>query len=154
MDDSILFIQQNVTVNASFGTKASAIETLRKIAKTICLSGDVMGSEIRKMYQVYNSRTPAMIHVLKCMSDEEWDKMCPVNHGWGPISQKMEEVAGLASSIPTLAGSTDEKDGMNAVVILLLGGVGEDDDDEEDEDEEEEPEFSQDDPMWRGVVGV
>lgn len=120
------------------------METLRKIAKTICLSGDVMGSEIRKMYQGYNSLTPAMIHVLECMSDGERDRMCLVNDGRGPFSQKMEKVAGLASSVPTLAGSSDEEDGMDAVVNLLLGGV----------DGEDEEEDAQDDPMWRGMVGV
>lgn len=154
VEDSIASIQQNVTAKASFGTKASAIETLRKIAKTICLSGDVMGCEIRKMYQGYNSLTIAMIHVLECMSDEERDRMCLVNDGRGRFSQKMEEIASLASSIPTLAGSSVEEDGMDAVLKLLLGEDGEDDSDDENEDEDEEPESSQDDPMWRGMVGV
>jgi hypothetical protein len=76
VEDSISSISNSVTVNSSWGTKVSAIETYRKITKTICLSEDMLGHDIRKMYQCCNSLTLAFIHVLERMSSEERERMC------------------------------------------------------------------------------
>jgi type II secretory ATPase GspE/PulE/Tfp pilus assembly ATPase PilB-like protein len=47
--------------HTSFGTKRSALETLRKIGKTICLSGDTVGHEVRKQFQHESALEDAMI---------------------------------------------------------------------------------------------
>jgi hypothetical protein len=93
VETSIKSIAKQVKQDSSWGTKKSAMETLRKITKTICLSTDCIGSEVRKSFQHNDALASAMLHVLGCMSVEEQTKMCQVNDGRGPFSDKMEEAA-------------------------------------------------------------
>ncbi|TID18417.1 hypothetical protein E2P81_ATG06340 [Venturia nashicola] len=73
-------IAHQVKEDSSWGTKKSAMETMRNIAKTICLSGDCNGSEVRKQFQHGDALTEAMLHVLVCMSTDERGEMCNVNN--------------------------------------------------------------------------
>ncbi|KAK5175227.1 uncharacterized protein LTR77_000364 [Saxophila tyrrhenica] len=56
---------------AAFKIKQSALETLRKIGKSICLSVDVTGSEVRKWFQSERFLDEAMLEVLKIMTVDE-----------------------------------------------------------------------------------
>jgi hypothetical protein len=49
---------------ASFGTKKSALETLRKIGKTVILSGDTIGHRVRKRFQADGTFGNAMLQIV------------------------------------------------------------------------------------------
>ncbi|KUI59171.1 hypothetical protein VP1G_06419 [Cytospora mali] len=53
------------------GTKQSAIETLRKIAKTIILGEDTVGHEVRKELQCDSDIADIIIRILESMTPEE-----------------------------------------------------------------------------------
>lgn len=105
------------------------METLRKIARTICLSEGCIGSEIRKSFQFLDTLTGAMIHVLGCMSTDERADMCNVNDGRGPFSEKMEEVAKEWDGCCLCKGMSD-------VLDMLIGPELGDNEEEEDEENE------------------
>lgn len=131
VERKIRSIASQVKEDSSWGTKKSAIETLRKIAKTICLSGDCIGSEVRKQFQHNDALTESMLHVVNCMSIDERVEMCNVDDGRGPFSGKMEEVAKKWKS-HCLCGDMDD------VLDMLIGPELEEDDDKDQDDEDEE----------------
>lgn len=69
---SIETIASKTKKESSHATKLSALETLRKIAKTILLSdGDCLGSEVRKSFQSDTCLEDAMLGILESMTDDE-----------------------------------------------------------------------------------
>ncbi|KAI1312933.1 hypothetical protein F5Y03DRAFT_339760 [Xylaria venustula] len=56
---------------SSYGTKLSALETLRKIAKTILLTGDVLGHEVRKEFQHESCLVDIMVRIVRSMTPDE-----------------------------------------------------------------------------------
>ncbi|KAI9737539.1 MAG: hypothetical protein M1834_009694 [Cirrosporium novae-zelandiae] len=83
---------QASTSVSSRGTRRSAIETLRKIGKTICLSsGDTLGHEVQKQFQSDHTWEDAVKDVVLAMTPEE--------RAWirnGDLWSKFQEVEGLA----------------------------------------------------------
>ncbi|KXT00215.1 hypothetical protein AC578_7000 [Pseudocercospora eumusae] len=130
---SIESIQSQVTRSSSYGTKLSALETLRKIGKSILLSNDCLGSEVRKLFGHDSSYVDAMMHIVECMSDEErFAAGRNVSEaGKGELRDKIDWVAKDAAGYCIFEGLEE--------VLDLLDGVEdeEDDDGEEDEDGEE-----------------
>ncbi|KAF6235425.1 hypothetical protein HO173_006621 [Letharia columbiana] len=100
---------------ASFKTKESALETLRKIAKSICLSDGVVGHEIRQDYDSGGELVPVMLEIAESLTSEELERLRP----W--CDDKLIELQGIADSYCIF-----EDLGQ---VIDLWGG------DEEDEDQ-------------------
>lgn len=64
-------IRNQVKASSSFGTKLNALETLRKIAKTILLSNDTLGHEVRKQFQSEYGLVETIVEILEGMSREE-----------------------------------------------------------------------------------
>lgn len=62
---------------ASFKTKESALETLRKIGKSICLSSGVVPREIRKGYGSGGTLVPVMMDIAESLTDEEAERLRP-----------------------------------------------------------------------------
>jgi len=94
--DIIASISERAGVeHASFGTKCSALETMRKIGKTSCLSsGDTLAHEVQKQASHDTSFVDGMFEVVDAMSDAECEKMCAVHDGRSTFLDKMEELAG------------------------------------------------------------
>jgi hypothetical protein len=69
---------------ASFGTRRSALETLRKIGKTICLSSnDTLGHEVQKQFNSCSDSEDAMLAILEHMTEAERRAMMAGDDGRG-----------------------------------------------------------------------
>ncbi|MCJ1432355.1 hypothetical protein MMC27_001711 [Xylographa pallens] len=127
-------IRKKCSAGASYGTKKSALETLRKIGKTVCMSGgDVIGSEVQKGFQMDTCLEDTMYGIVQRMTQGERDMVMK-----GDFGVKMEELVELSKDY-CVFGKLD-------VVLALLEGaegkrrVGEvvkcnDEDDSEDDSE-------------------
>ena len=76
---------------ASFKTKENALETLRKIGKSICLSIGVIGREIRKSYGSGGILVSTMFEITQSLTHEEIERLRP----W--CDDKMVELLGIAN---------------------------------------------------------
>ena len=119
--------------HASFGTKASGLETLRKIGKTICMSSnDTLGHEVQNQFSMDPRFADTMKVIAGVLNDEECEMMCNLNDGRSTFLQKMEELRDLAEDYCCF-------DGLQEVIDILTGeAIGEDEDNDEEEEEEEE----------------
>ena len=70
-------IRKNCPKTSSFKTKKSALETLRKIGKSICLSNCVIGHEVRKHHQSGGKLVPVMFDIVESLEDEEMERLWP-----------------------------------------------------------------------------
>jgi len=119
--------------HASYGTKKSGMETLRKIGKTICLSStDVVGHEVQKQFGFDDSLECAMMDILTSMTGLERETLASENDGRSSFLQKMEELRDLAAEYCLFEKMED------AIIILANEGSGEEEEDEDDEAEEDE----------------
>ncbi|KAG6355097.1 hypothetical protein INS49_004178 [Diaporthe citri] len=69
--DCVNAIDEMTKDDAPLGTKQNAIETLRKIAKTIILGEDTVGYEVRKELQNDSHISEIMIRITESMTPEE-----------------------------------------------------------------------------------
>lgn len=69
--DCVNAIDEMTKDDAPLGTKQNAIETLRKIAKTIILGEDTVGYEVRKELQNDSHISDIMIRIAESMTPEE-----------------------------------------------------------------------------------
>lgn len=90
IDECFESIRARCPKNASFKTKESALETLRKIGKSICLSNGVVGHEIRIYYQDGGKLVPVMLDIAESLTDEELETLRP----W--CDDKLVELQGMA----------------------------------------------------------
>ncbi|KAF7188739.1 hypothetical protein HII31_09991 [Pseudocercospora fuligena] len=133
--DSIGSIKDQVSPSSSYGTKLSALETFRKIGKSILLSNDCLGSEVRKQFGHDYSYVEAMLHVAQCMSDEERTAAGRnvSEPGKGELYDKIDWVAKSAAGYCMFEGLEE---------VLDLLDAGEDEEGEEDgadaEDDQED----------------
>lgn len=111
-------IRTDCPKTASFQTKKSALETLRKIGKSICLSDGVVGHEIKKDYQWGGEFVPTMLRIAETLTYEEKERLRP----W--CDDKLVELKGMAD------GHCIFED-LGRVVALWNG-----DEDDQDEDED------------------
>ena len=77
IEETVATIKEQTPSHGSFGTKKSALVTLRKIAKTIVLGGNKpMGNEvINQLRQDGEPLIKAMHYIVDGMSEDERDKM-------------------------------------------------------------------------------
>ena len=93
IEDCIEQIRTRCPKTASFKTKENALETLRKIGKSICLSNGVVGHEIRKDYQYGGTLISTLLAIAKNLKDEEITKLRP----W--CDDKLVELHGIADGL-------------------------------------------------------
>ncbi|CAK1360581.1 unnamed protein product [Cercospora beticola] len=143
-------IRGQVKEFSSFDTKVNALETLRKIAKTILLSGDVIGHEVRQHFQCESAFSEAVAEILDSMSEDECvaagQNVSEV--GKGTLLEKLEWVCAEAED-----HCLEDLDVSEACARLRYDdpdevtdeeyekedeGGGDDQDEEEDEDENQE----------------
>ena len=100
--ETIREISEQTPAHASFGTKESALETLRKIGKSIVLrNGDSFAREIRKAFSGDNGPLDnAMVEIVDEMTEEEKTRMAG-NTEW---VEKVEELIELGSGYVMFEG--------------------------------------------------
>lgn len=64
-------IRDEATCECSFGRKRSALETLRKIGKSITMVPSTLGHEVRKHFECDPCIQEGMLDILKSMNLEE-----------------------------------------------------------------------------------
>ena len=106
--------------HANFGTKRSALETLRKIGKSICLSGDgdVVGHEVRKNFQYDTHLEDAMYEIVRSMAVSERETIMRTE--W---KSKLYELEELGQSYCVF-------ENLCKVIDVVEGKAAEEDDDE------------------------
>lgn len=88
-------IVARTTTQSSFGTKVSAIETMRKILKSTCLVEGVIGHELRSAGRV--DWGVQFVEVLDCFTAAELVRLRDWNDGRGPWIDKLIELRDLAN---------------------------------------------------------
>lgn len=126
---SVRAIGNEVQIISSWETKKSAMETLRKITMVILDSSGVIADEIRKDFRYDSSVNDAFFKVVRTMDIEERERMCKVDDGSGPFSERLVDTVRICN-----AEDWNICVGLDDVVDLLLESV-EDDPDDDDEDE-------------------
>lgn len=134
-EETIANIRKQTLAHSSFGTKKSALETLRKIGKTIALGGmDEFGSEVISQLQEDGSPLEsAMCDIVKEMKADERARMGG-DRDW---ILKVKELVELGSE-------HDIYKGLNQMLRDLGVYVSDDEDEGEEEDGEESEEGSED----------
>jgi hypothetical protein len=127
--DAIADIKKKVKSFSSFGTKRSALENLRKIGKTICVSVGVIPDGLREREYTLDV---AMCKIVELMTPDERAVMCSINDGRGQFISKMEELDTLCAGLYIY----DEM--VNAVALLRGDETDEDEEDNHEEHDEEE----------------
>ena len=125
IEGDIKTIKKKCTKNASFETKKNALETLRKIAKSICLSDGIMGHEIRKSFQWDPLLMPTMLDIAKSLTVAEIERLRP----W--CDDKLVELYGISDGYCIFE---------NVDQVILLWNRGEDGEEEGSSDYSEESE--------------
>jgi hypothetical protein len=134
-------IGRDTPAHASFGTKKSALETLRKIGKTIALSTDVVAYEVRIQFQNESCLETTMLQIAKSMTEEERTEVLT-----DEFEEKLEELEGLAEGYCIFEKLKDVRRVLSGEQASLGEVTEEDgDDDEEKEDEREREQVEQTD---------
>jgi hypothetical protein len=137
VQDDIKAIGKAATAHASYGTKKSALETLRKIGKTIALSTGTVGHEVQKQFQWDNSLEKTMLQIAKSMTEEEQAKMLT-----DEFEEKLVELEGLAEDHCIFEKLKDVRLVLSGEQASSDGNTEEDnDDDDEAEQTDEGTEF-------------
>lgn len=129
--DSVRTIGDEVQTISSWETKKSAMETLRKLTMVILDSSGVIADEIRKDFRYDSSVNDAFLKVARTMSTEERARMCKVDDGGGPFSDRLVDTVRICN-----AGDWNICVGLDNIVDMLLESV-EDELDYDDDDEAE-----------------
>ncbi|KAI0468900.1 hypothetical protein F4859DRAFT_489373 [Xylaria cf. heliscus] len=128
----ITAIGEQTHAESSYGTKLNALETLRKIAKTVLLADDTLGYEVRKRFQETSCIADEMLRIVQLMSPEEQLRAGDTSDTKGSLAEKVRWVCDEADA-HCILGSED----LYAVLDLLLGksreGNGEANDEEDNE---------------------
>ncbi|KAF2794303.1 hypothetical protein K505DRAFT_361184 [Melanomma pulvis-pyrius CBS 109.77] len=90
---SIATIQEEATKpNASFGTRRSALETLRHIGSIICRSEGVIPLEVVKSFRDDSALEDAMLAIVGCMTTEQRREMAGLREGAFEFREKMQDL--------------------------------------------------------------
>lgn len=107
---------------SSFWTKVNALETLRKIAKTILLVNDTLGHEVRKQFQHDGCLPYLMLEIVQSMTTQEQRSAGASTDSKGSLTEKvrwvhkeakgycLEGVDAFGEVLSFLSGEVVEKD--------------------------------------------
>ncbi|KAK4897552.1 hypothetical protein LTR27_004696 [Elasticomyces elasticus] len=110
--------------DTSYGTKKSALETLRKIGKSIVFASSTLGSEVRKQMGYDDSLSEAMKQILESMTIDERVKLSEETDEKGDFLSEVAELESSARGYCMFEGLED--------VLGLLGGTEFESDGEEE----------------------
>ena len=94
-------IKHECSKNASFGTKESLLETLRKIGKSICLSQGIIPRQIRKEGAVDHALVETMLDIVENLTNQDKKRLLP----W--CEDKLEELYKLGKEYGILENIYD-----------------------------------------------
>lgn len=114
IDSCITSIRDQTHELSSFGTKLSALETLRKIAKSVLLATDTLGYEIRKTLQYESSLGDAILDIAESMTPEELSRAGSTTDAQGSLKEKICWVSNEAEGL-----CLDGLNGFGDVFALL-----------------------------------
>ncbi|KAK0735498.1 hypothetical protein B0T21DRAFT_393525 [Apiosordaria backusii] len=124
-------IVANVKPPSNFETKFSAVETVRKIFKSVLMANGMVGHEVRKDAWGWEDR---MVGLLGMFTEEELVKLChwemPGENGTVTWVEKLEELKRLADGYGIFEGLGE--------ALEYLEGEGDEEEGEDEEGEEEE----------------
>ena len=113
-------IRARCPAHASFGTKVNALETLRKIGKSVALSaGDTMAREIQVFFQHDTILEDTMLGIVESMTLEEREITSDEPHEDITWVEKLEELTQIAEGRCLFEGLAD-------VIALLVPSSEED----------------------------
>ena len=115
--DCVNAIDEMTKDDAPLGTKQNAIETLRKIAKTVILGEDTVGYEVRKELQHDSHISDIMIRVAESMTPEERLRTGRRGDAKGTLISKLEWVRDEAEGL-----CLKDSEGFSRVLELLKSG--------------------------------
>ncbi|KAI0438985.1 hypothetical protein F4803DRAFT_532865 [Xylaria telfairii] len=116
VQECITAIGKQTLAESSYGTKLSALETLRKIAKTVLLAGDTLGREVRQQFQDENCIADEMLRIVQLMSPGEQLRAGATADAKGSLAEKVRWVCNKMDAY-CMQGSED----LHVVLDLLLG---------------------------------
>ncbi|KAH8158319.1 hypothetical protein CIB48_g9926 [Xylaria polymorpha] len=120
VQECITTIAEETHADSSYGTKLSALGTLRKIYKTVLLAGDTLGREVRMQFQNENCIADEMLRIVQLMSPGEQLRAGATTDAKGSLAEKVRWVCDEADA-NCMQGSED----LHVVLGLLLGKSGE-----------------------------
>ncbi|KAI3399140.1 hypothetical protein diail_7719 [Diaporthe ilicicola] len=115
--DCVNAIDEMTRSDSPLGTKQNAIETLRKIAKTIVLGEDTVGHEVRKELQNDSNISDIMVRIVESMSPEERMRTGRRADAKGTLIGKLEWVRDEA-----VQHCFKDSDGLDRVLELMKTG--------------------------------
>jgi hypothetical protein len=98
------------------------LETLRKIGKTILLSSDTLGHEVRRRFQGHSQLEDAMLEIMENFRDGECQKMCGTNDGRSTFLDRLVELNSLTGVYGVFEGLEE--------VVAQMSRVHEDEEDD------------------------
>ncbi|KAI3319257.1 hypothetical protein HD806DRAFT_509476 [Xylariaceae sp. AK1471] len=129
VESCINAIGEETHPESPYGTKLSALETLRKIAKTVILADDTLGHEVRNEFQHNDCLAVAMLRIVRSMTVEEQRRAGATADEKGSLAAKVRWVCDQAKSY-----CLEGLDGLDDVLALLIGEpVGSEEESYEDE---------------------
>lgn len=93
-------------------------------------SSGIIADEIRKDFRYDSSVNDAFLKVVRTMDTEEKIRMCKVDDGCGPFSDRLVDTVRICN-----AEDWNICEGLDDIVDLLLESVEDDGDYDDDEDE-------------------
>jgi hypothetical protein len=130
-------IARDARKNASYGTKRSALVTIRKIGKSICLAPSTLGSEVRKHMGHDNALTDTMTAIMEGMNFDERVRMGEEDDGdgKGDFFSEVIELRNMAAGYCLFGDLGEAIDIMaDPAQVDTDGEPYGDEDDEEDDD--------------------
>ncbi len=124
IETCVATIQRKCRKSVTLRTRQSAIETLRKISKTVLLSEDTVGHEVRKIMQFKTCIADVRIEVLEEMEPEDMIATGKRTDGKGSLISKMKWVREEARGY-----CLDGFNGLDDVLEMLEKGEVEEEDD-------------------------
>ncbi|KAK6392198.1 hypothetical protein LTR65_003970 [Meristemomyces frigidus] len=117
VDAYIASIEKQAHPDTSYGTKKSALETLRRIGKSIMLAPSTLGHEVIKHMQEDDALPNAMISILESMSVDERLRLADSSDEKGCFYDRVGELVADADDLCIF-------EELSSVVELLDGAVG------------------------------
>lgn len=96
--------RQAIVLDSSFGTKKSALETLRKIGKSVTLAPSRLGSEVIKQFQYEDCVEDTMKAILLGISEDDIKKVAQAADEKGMFVDKVDELQASAAGLCIMEG--------------------------------------------------
>ena len=139
-------VDQATEAGVNFGTKKNALETLRKIGKSICLGpADSLMREVRNIFATFGGTqyVEGMKAIICSISEDDWFNWID-SSGAVEWKHKVQELVDLAEGYMMFQGLEKVSDWMELGQRDGDSEKDSEDDDEDDEDDEDDDDSEED----------